>query len=340
MTKKTKTIQIAVSFDYGILAPDQRFIVQQRTGQIREQLRRSAQDIWEIGQKLVEVRDCLKYGQFNTWLKAEFGWSRRTAYNFINVYETFQDSANLAQVDIATSVLYLLAAPSTPTEVREEVLNRAKAGDKVTSGELRQAIKEEKDSCQVLKEDILSLAETDSSAKSLRPTAPRSDIVKIIPKSAVAAEPLPIETQAIEVPFSKVLASPQSTVFESGWYSLENRHFLFCGDTASEQFAQQVPEATFALAITSYDWDHEWLIDGARTLTVLPESDVENKLIEQLLLMFSSPGDIVIFPWLPSQEMLVIADRLERQVYAGDPNPERCQRAMAYAGLAVEKINR
>jgi len=37
---------------------------------------------------------------FETWLKAEFGWSRRTAYNFINVYETFAERANLAQIDI------------------------------------------------------------------------------------------------------------------------------------------------------------------------------------------------------------------------------------------------
>jgi hypothetical protein len=252
MEKLTKKTQVAVGFDYAILAPDQRVMVQQRTGEIREQLRRSAQDIWEIGQKLVEVRSCLKYGQFDVWLKAEFGWSRRTAYNFINVYEAFQDCANLAQVDIATSVLYLLAAPSTPTEVREEMLQRAKAGNKVTHKTVR----------QTLKGDPLP-------AEPSTPTAPRSDIVKIIPKSAVNAEPPTIETQAIEIPSREVLVAPGQTVLESGWYSIGDRHFLFCGDTASEQFAQQVPEAAFALAITSHDWDHEWLIDGARTLTNL-----------------------------------------------------------------------
>jgi len=48
--------------------------------------------------RLVDVRSRLKHGQFETWLKAEFGWSRRTAYNF--VYETFAERANLAQIDI------------------------------------------------------------------------------------------------------------------------------------------------------------------------------------------------------------------------------------------------
>jgi len=35
-----------------------------------ESLRHSAQEIWEIGQKLVDVRSRLKHGQFET-LKAE-----------------------------------------------------------------------------------------------------------------------------------------------------------------------------------------------------------------------------------------------------------------------------
>jgi len=86
------------------------------------------------------VRSRLKHGQFETWLKAEFGWSRRTAYNFINVYETFAERANLAQIDIATSALYLLAAPSTPQNVRNEFMQRAKEGETVTHKSLRRVI--------------------------------------------------------------------------------------------------------------------------------------------------------------------------------------------------------
>ena len=65
-----------------------------------------AEDIKEIGRSLVKVRECLEYGSFDTWLRGEFGWSRRAAYNFINVYERFS-CANFAQVDIAPSALYL-----------------------------------------------------------------------------------------------------------------------------------------------------------------------------------------------------------------------------------------
>jgi hypothetical protein len=85
VSKFKKQSQAVTGFDYEILDSEQRQVIQQRTGEIKERLRRSAQDIWEIGQKLADVRSRLKHGHFETWLKAEFGWSRRTAYNFINV---------------------------------------------------------------------------------------------------------------------------------------------------------------------------------------------------------------------------------------------------------------
>jgi hypothetical protein len=124
--------KLITRFDYEALDLQKRTIVEQRTREIRERLQYSAQAIWEIGQKLADVRSQLKHGQFDAWLKAEFDWSRRTAYNFINVYEAFNERANLAQIDIATSALYLLAAPSTSQEIREECLKRAKEGETIT----------------------------------------------------------------------------------------------------------------------------------------------------------------------------------------------------------------
>ena len=131
MSSLNERSQLSTFFDYDSLDQDNRLVIQQHTGEIRKRLRRSAQDVWEIGQRLADVRSRLKYGQFLTWLKTEFGWSQRTAYNFINVYETFGDRfAKLATVDIATSVLYKLAAPSVPEELRTQVLDAAEAGKK------------------------------------------------------------------------------------------------------------------------------------------------------------------------------------------------------------------
>lgn len=122
----------ARSFDYAALESETRIVVQQRTGEIKEKIHSSAQATWEIGQKLADVRDRLKPRQFTFWLQAEFRLSRRTAYNYIKVFESFPICANFAQIDIATSALYLLAAPSTPDEARQEALESASHGETIT----------------------------------------------------------------------------------------------------------------------------------------------------------------------------------------------------------------
>ena len=315
-----KHSQVVTSFDYEILEPEQRLVVQKWTGEIKERLQRSAQDIWEVGQRLAEVRACLKHGQFDSWLKAEFGWSRRTAYNLINVYETFQERAKLAQLNIATSALYLLAAPSTPPEVRDGFLNRAKSGEKVTHKELSQTLKQKSSS--------------PSSQQALSPSKPPiSRIVRVIPKSADSRGSSPTATSSSpSVPIS------QLSIIQPGWYRLDGQHILFCGDTASAEFAQQVPQAAFALAITSNDWDHDWLIDQARNVMIVAEADLQDGMVEKLLQMFSAPQDVVLFPWLPRPEMIATAHRLGRRVYAGDASPGRCRAAIADMGLMPEPL--
>lgn len=324
--KLVKEAQVVISFDYAVLNLEQRTIIQQRTGEIRERLQRSAQDIWEIGHRLADVRARLKHGQFDAWLKTEFDWSRRTAYNFIRVYEAFQERANLAQIDIATSALYLLAAPSTSKDIRDEFLKRAGTGEKITHKEISEVIKADKS--QPI--DISNSSDPSPS------TTAKSEVITVIPQA--------VAKTSSDIPSSK---SPSITVssrgnaeLQSGWYLLDQQHLLFCGDTASPQFFEHTPHAAFALAITSNDWDHDWIIERADTVIVLQESALEEDLIEQLISMFSKTEEFVMFPWLPNDQLIMIAHSLNRKVCAGDPNPERCLNAIARAGLNAERINK
>ncbi|HEY9668604.1 MAG TPA: DUF3102 domain-containing protein [Coleofasciculaceae cyanobacterium] len=327
MGKLEKKSQVVTSFDYEVLEAEQRIVIQQRTGEIKERLRHSAQDIWEIGQKLADVRSRLKHGQFDAWLKAEFGWSRRTAYNFISVYEAFGERANLAQIDIATSALYLLAAPSTPQEVRNEFLQRAKEGETVTHKELRQVIKEEK-------------SQSSPAVDNPEPSQifiPKPEVVTLIPKAVVEAEKPIVQVSTPKCPLASPVATPCD--IQPGWYLLEKQHLLFCGDTASAKFVKRTPYAALAIAITSDDWDHDWLIERAKTAIVFPEPELKEQMIEQLIQMFSQPGEVIIFPWLPDSDMIAVAHKLERFVWAGDPDQERCRNAIAQSGLKFERIS-
>jgi hypothetical protein len=51
---------------------------------------RAVRVVVKIGQGLLAVKVALLHGQFLPWLRAEFGWVGRTAYNFISDAERFK----------------------------------------------------------------------------------------------------------------------------------------------------------------------------------------------------------------------------------------------------------
>lgn len=116
------TIQLTL-FDYNALDLEDKIVVQQKTEEIKVLMRRTAQDVFDIGQKLSEIKARLKHGHFGNWLKAEFEWSERTAQNFIRVYESFK-SENVADLHFSQTALYVLAA--APEEARLEAIELAK----------------------------------------------------------------------------------------------------------------------------------------------------------------------------------------------------------------------
>lgn len=102
-------------------------------------MRRTAQDIIEIGQKLIDVKERLGHGKFGLWLRLEFEWTDRTARQFMRVAEAFK-SENFSDLNFAPSALYLLAAPSTPDEVRREALERAFMGESITHAKVKRLV--------------------------------------------------------------------------------------------------------------------------------------------------------------------------------------------------------
>ena len=71
----SKSPALEVNDFYASLDVEARIVVQQRTSEIKTLMRRTAQDIFDIGQKLIEVKAQLDHGLFGVWLQAEFGWN-------------------------------------------------------------------------------------------------------------------------------------------------------------------------------------------------------------------------------------------------------------------------
>ncbi len=74
-------------------------------------------------------------------LKAEFGWSERSAQNFMSVAEQFK-SAKIADLPIQPSAAYLLAAPSVPDEARQRAVEKAEAGEEITVATAKEIVAE------------------------------------------------------------------------------------------------------------------------------------------------------------------------------------------------------
>ena len=123
------SLQQSLAYDYSRVAEADRQQVIDAALEIKPRLKRASEDLVEVGKQLNAVKDFLPHGQWEIWLETEFSLSIRTARNFMGVAERFGGkSANFA--DFNPSVLYALAAPSTPDAAVDEVVEVARSTGK------------------------------------------------------------------------------------------------------------------------------------------------------------------------------------------------------------------
>ena len=87
--------------------------------------------VGEIGEHLIKAKALAGYGNWLPWLKREFGWSERTARNYMAVAERSR-SATIADLNIDATAFLQLTAPSTPAEVVAEIVKDSALGKKIT----------------------------------------------------------------------------------------------------------------------------------------------------------------------------------------------------------------
>ncbi len=141
MAKQPKGELVVIRFNYDLLETKVADKVRNAADRIRERIKKTVEDIIEVGNDLLAVKEALPHGQFLPWLRAEFGWSERSAQNFMSVAEKFK-SAKIADLPIQPSAAYLLAAPSVPDEAREKAVEKAEAGEEITFAAAREIVAE------------------------------------------------------------------------------------------------------------------------------------------------------------------------------------------------------
>lgn len=116
------------------------FNIEKTTAEILILKDQTAQNIIEIGKRLIEVKENLQHGEFSEWLKKRVDISHRTANNFMKVATTFSNSQSIA--NLGSTKLFLLAG--LDEENREEVMQENNI-EEMTTRELEQVVKEKKE---------------------------------------------------------------------------------------------------------------------------------------------------------------------------------------------------
>ena len=128
-------------FDMSEIQPTGQVV--QATERIKLRLKRTAEDIIAIGQDLILIKAELGHGNFEKWIKINFEMKRMTAHNIMQVAERF--GSNIQLLYISPTILYELAAPSTPDSVIEEVTAKVEAGETVSVKEVKELKRQAKE---------------------------------------------------------------------------------------------------------------------------------------------------------------------------------------------------
>ena len=197
------TTEIAI---YQSLAPDQAALAMRAEERIKA---RTVVTVIENGRDLIEVKNALGHGLFTQWLAQTFPFTARTAQLWMNAAEQYGAKSELSSL-LGDKVLVLLAAPSTPDEVRQEIETRAASGERITVAEVerlkREARAAEEMSLQLAGERAAMRAVVEQArrdvesarAKAAKARAAAEDAVRQAREEAEQAAALKAETLAEE----------------------------------------------------------------------------------------------------------------------------------------------
>lgn len=160
------------------------FNIEKTTAEILILKDQTAQNIIEIGKRLIKVKENLEHGEFTEWLKQKVDISHRTANNFMKVATTFSNSQAIA--NLGSTKLFLLAG--LEEEERQEVMQENNV-EEMTTRELEQVIKEKKQ----IKEQLE--AEQDYS----------SELQEAIKQKEEKIRELQIEIEKIQIPEKEIV---------------------------------------------------------------------------------------------------------------------------------------
>ena len=315
-------------FDYDNFDRETASLLIEETDKIRAIMKKTVENIIEIGGRLYKVKAKLEYGLFKQWIETELSLDYTTANNFMRVFDTFNNrKEEIAKLGLNVSVLYLMSARNTPEAFREEVFRRAEAGYPLSHAEAKQ-----------LKKEYLERSQTDKSVTTIEASVSTELEEKASQPSARQDSPPKKPTKRQEI----VGVVRQQKVWQLG------SHLLYCGFANSPEFRDFVASLTISFNIgfpNFADWTQENLFPVKARSTLVYNTLISNVDLTSLLTMvqlsieFSTEEkDKLIFSFLPYPELLLLSDKLVCDCFIAEPDPAKCQAIVArWQQFAVDK---
>ena len=159
-------------------------------------------NIIEIGRRMCEAKEMLPYGQFGDWIKANTGYSRSTANNFMRIYQEYGSrqgclfGAEMENDQAFGQLTYTkaLALLDVPAEEREQFVEDHDVVN-MSTRELQQAIAERDAAKKKLEEVSRAFDESqDALSKQKAETLKRGFEIKDLQSKVAELEARPAET--------------------------------------------------------------------------------------------------------------------------------------------------
>lgn len=320
-------------FGYGNLDGEAIASLREETEKIKSLMKRTAEDIIEIGGRLEKIKKTLGHGNYKRWIKDQLSLDYTTANNFTKVFKTFSGrKEEVARIGLNVSVLYLMSSRNTPEGFCDEVFQRAEAGYPLSLSEAKQLKKEylERSKFQTNNSDPQSNSSTNKNGITTIDVSvsPDNNDTFSETRSSLVSPPK-IQTKQQQI----VGVVRQQKVWELG------SHLLYCGSATSPAFRDFVDSLpiSFNIGFPNYsDWTPETLfpVKARSTLvynTLIPHIELSSFLsLVQLSMEFSTgENDKILFSFLPYPELLLLSEKLGCDCFIAEPNPEKCRQIVA-----------
>lgn len=334
-------------FDYTSLDLETQQFVRERADKIKALMKRSAQDVIDIGKYLLEVKERLDYGQFGEWIDQEFSYSYPLAAKFMQVAREFS-SITLIDLSISSTALYLLAQTTTPQEVREEALDQARRGVSVTPKLVQELLTETRGQSDNSDKPIeFRLDNTNFSEESKNLSTPSKDELTVqdeSPDDENTFSPVFSEfsdnSQAKsvrvnqEVISSPTLVIPEVLLNPGEFWQLSDRrdrHLLYCGSPKSATFSKRLPSDNIDLLVSFPPTKDSWLNgvpEHVKQVLMFYLDDLKGEEFTELFFQFISKytreDHFVVFAYLPSPRFFLSASELGCNCFLADPKVDNC----------------